>query len=460
MDSSDSELDIDTVRKTYLITYSQADLKRFPTRESFGKCVVEAFSLGKTKSRLLHWVCSQEAHKDGKKHYHVALKFDSNVRWKAAKVYMYNNKGISVHFSDKHYGYYAAYNYAVKYDKEPFLSPGHPNLPDAKYPKTKICSQALRRSTALKRKSLQNESEPTPSTSGVSSSQGSKKMKRLSNFEVSEYLLKNSIKNDTELLALANVQKEEGKTDLAEFILKKTPKALNELIACTWRMQEAPSRIDRANKSRFEVIVETVDKDCVPQCGGEWLVCAKQVLRNNKIHPFVFADALRNLLVKGRGKYRNIFICGPANCGKTFLLEPLLKIFHTFSNPATKTYAWLGVEDAEIILLNDFRWSAGLISWNDLLLLLEGQGVHFPAPKSQYARDIYLDKDTPVLATSKAPIVHMGRFGIEDQRETEMMTARWRFFSFHHQIDEREQKELVPCPSCFCTLVMLGADEQ
>ena len=164
-------------------------------------------------------------------------------------MYMYNNKGISVHFSDKHCGYYLAYDYAVKYDTEPVLSPGHPNPLDAKSPKTKICSQALRRSTALKRKSLQDESVPTPSTSGVRSSQGSKKMKRLLNFEVSEYLLKNNIKNDTELLALANVQKEEGKTDLAEFILKETPKALNELIACTWQMQGAPSRIDHAKKS-------------------------------------------------------------------------------------------------------------------------------------------------------------------------------------------------------------------
>eukprot|EP00112_Aurelia_sp_Birch-Aquarium-sp1_P014509 Seg314.3 transcript_id=Seg314.3/GoldUCD/mRNA.D3Y31 product="hypothetical protein" protein_id=Seg314.3/GoldUCD/D3Y31 len=184
MDSSDSELDFGSVRKTYFITYSRADLKRFPTRESFGKCVVEAFSLGKSKSRLLHWVCSQEEHKDGKKHYHVALKFDSNVRWKAAKMHLYHNKGISVHFSDKHYGYYAAYHYAVKHDEEPFLSQNHPNLSNAKSPKTKICSQALHRSTSLKRQSVPHESEPTPSTSGISSSQGSKKMRRLSNFEL------------------------------------------------------------------------------------------------------------------------------------------------------------------------------------------------------------------------------------------------------------------------------------
>ena len=108
----------------------------------------------------------------------------------------------------------------------------------------------------------------------------------------------------------------------------------------------------------------------------------------------MFADAVRSLLDKGCGKYRNIIIVGPANCGKTFLLEPLRIIFSTFSNPATTTYSWLGVEDAEIILLNDFRWSSELITWKDLLLLPEGQGLHFPAPKSQYAHTTFTSKET------------------------------------------------------------------
>lgn len=50
-------------------------------------------------------------------------------------------------------------------------------------------------------------------------------------------------------------------------------------------------------------------------------------------------------------------ITGPANCGKSFLIGPLSTIFRTFQNPATSSFAWVGVEDAEVIVLNDFRWS-------------------------------------------------------------------------------------------------------
>ena len=105
------------------------------------------------------------------------------------------------------------------------------------------------------------------------------------------------------------------------------------------------------------------------------------------------------LLQKGRGKYRNILITGPANCVKTFILNPLNDIFNTFTNPATGTFAWVGAELSEVVFLNDFRWTTEVLAWNDMLLLLEVQTVHLPAPKSHYARHITFDKDTPIFCT-------------------------------------------------------------
>ena len=118
----------------------------------------------------------------------------------------------------------------------------------------------------------------------------------------------------------------------------------------------------------------------------------------------VISDTIVKLFVMGPGKGRNINICGPANCGKKFMLDPLRVIFKSFLSTATCSYAWLGVEDKEIIFLNDFRYSPAIIPWSDLLLLLEGHIVHFAAPKPSYSEDILFEKDTPIFATSKAPI--------------------------------------------------------
>ena len=52
-----------------------------------------------------------------------------------------------------------------------------------------------------------------------------------------------------------------------------------------------------------------------------------------------------------------------------------------------------------------FRWSPQIIPWHDLLLMLEGQPVHLPAPKSHFCKDIVFDKDTPIFGTSKHELV-------------------------------------------------------
>ena len=52
----------------------------------------------------------------------------------------------------------------------------------------------------------------------------------LSVFDVSQIAIDKGIKTRTELLALANAQKKEGKTDLAEFITNRGYKAVDEAI--------------------------------------------------------------------------------------------------------------------------------------------------------------------------------------------------------------------------------------
>lgn len=142
-----------------------------------------------------------------------------------------------------------------------------------------------------------------------------------------------------------------------------------------------------------------------------------------------------------------------ANCGKTFLLNPLKVIYSSFSNPASTSFAWVGAEKAEIIFLNDFRWSPSIIQWHDFLLLLEGQLVHSPATKLHYAKDIVFNRDTPIFATGKNPIVFV-KNGMLDEKETEMMSVRCKVFRFHSQIPEEKQKDIPPCGKCFATLVL------
>ena len=191
---------------------------------------------------------------------------------------------------------------------------------------------------------------------------------------------------------------------MASFVLSSSSKYLNDPIENTWKTKNRRASIKLEKTTRMEILMKCQSESCVDSCDMKWYECARQVLQLNNISPFVFADAMSDLLAHGRGKFRNIMIVAPANCGKTFLLKPLEIIFRAFTNPANDKYVWFGADQAEVIVLQDFRWSSELICWKDLLLLLEGENVKLPYPKSQFATYVCINTDIRIFATSKAKI--------------------------------------------------------
>ena len=136
---------------------------------------------------------------------------------------------------------------------------------------------------------------------------------------------------------------------------------MDEALSVGWELEEAEKTLERNKLSRIDILYRHLGDECVAGCAGQWIEMAKEVLDRNNIRREDFAQAVRTLLEKGRGKYRNVYLKGPCNCAKTFLLNPLNTVFKTFSNPASTTFAWLGAQEAEVVFLNDFRWSAQII---------------------------------------------------------------------------------------------------
>ena len=92
-------------RRSCLVRYSQADLQLFPTRESFGSAVVEAFNTGSGKVKVDYWSCALEDHKDGGKHFHAALKLRERKGWLSAKNSLNSKYNIVVKFSESYDDY-------------------------------------------------------------------------------------------------------------------------------------------------------------------------------------------------------------------------------------------------------------------------------------------------------------------------------------------------------------------
>ena len=131
-------------RRTYLVACSQADLKKFPTRESFGAMLEAKFNAGPGKARVSHWACCLEEHQEGGFHYHVSLKLSAPKKWLMVKNTIAKEHNVTVHLSDNHDNYIAAYKYVCKTDNQVFHSVSHPDLSEIGPPKTKNSNKAHR----------------------------------------------------------------------------------------------------------------------------------------------------------------------------------------------------------------------------------------------------------------------------------------------------------------------------
>ena len=446
-------LDVRDQRRSFLITYTQADLEKVPNCMRFAEIVLQGFNEGPSNREVSQWACCMEDHADGGKHYHLAILFSGARRWIGIKNSIMQTHGVNLHFSSQHVGYVAAYRYLLKSNaiEDVLHSPGHTDMQTIKRPKTKDAMKG-NSSKGKKRKSSVDKNQIEPPL----------KRARLNNSEVSLFIVKNSIKSKTELMRIANERLKCGDSDLHTFIVNRTPKSLCDLITTTWELENAQSVIDKKTRSRISVVQEFASQECQPECGGKWMRLARQVLQLNNINAYVFGNALRQCLIKGRRKHTNVLLFGPRNCGKSFLLDPMEKMFTCFLNPAKGKYAWVNLDECDVAILQDFRWNSETISWSDLLLLLEGQTVHLPRPRNLFATDLELPRSNtiPFFATSKSIIEYIGPFDTRDEQETDMMSVRWNTFQFTHKFAKQDIVEVDSCPNCFSKLVLLGADDE
>ena len=266
-DFQSTELDVRQSRRVYLITYSKANTKMFPTRESFATAVAVAFA--KTGAEISHWACCLENHKDNGIHYHMIISTSKLRRWKSVKDYLAQKYRIVVNFSDKSLGYVAGYRYICKSDAAVLHSANHTDLQNIGSPRTKTCMSVNRTKNSVIRRSSENKrSSLEPSKGGPPEK---KKSKRLTFTDVGEYILDNNIRSYTSLQAIAMRRREEGEKDLFGFLARNTSKNVQDLIERVWSMRDASNKENEVVLSRLEKLSAAGNQECRPECIGKWL---------------------------------------------------------------------------------------------------------------------------------------------------------------------------------------------
>ena len=154
--------------------------------------------------------------------------------------------------------------------------------------------------------------------------------------------------------------------------------------------------------------------------------------------------------------------CVPYPMGSREFSWPYMGISTSFGSHDRYARFWL-VEKffAALWLVTD--WSSPMyylpfIQWyDDCILMLDGQLFHFPARKSQNAKEIVFRIDTPVCIITKTAITLAQKFtwwqGKRD--DTWSMTAvRWKIFLFYALIPHKRQKKIPLCKKCFAIRIL------
>ena len=89
------------------------------------------------------------------------------------------------------------------------------------------------------------------------------------------------------------------------------------------------------------------------------------------------------------------------------------KLYKWYQIAQRTTYAWTGLDEAEVAFLNDFCWSKELIAWHELLNLLKGTPCKLSRPKNVFATDLSIPRSNgiPFCATGIKSIESVEAYG-------------------------------------------------
>ena len=449
-------------KRVYLVTFSHpkaATAKdgaalRAPssyTRKQIAEAMLDAVEKTNgsrlTPLRLQLMCVFREKHGSGALRDHLGLLAARAFRFRPLKLVLLRDYGLASHWSCTHEGYAScvAYGYMAtpkkpqaELDKEAYLWPEdkHPLLEEAsRAPVTAKATAAARERGRLKR-----------------SEEG--KEERFEDIDVWPVVVRENIPDAPEgpdvLMAYA---KRRGGPAMVKFLFRNWPK-VPDLIARSWKVERVEVYVDRAKKSRMDLLEEATQASC--ECGGHWVGMARDLFAKNSLNEEEWRSAVLGSLKNGRSKGTLVCHAGhKGNEGKSSLLEPLESVCGedcVFNAPPKGGFPLLGLEKCRLALLDDWRFNEDIIGYPLQLLWFEGKPIVIARPQNQCAGHLKYTKDDPIFITTlMSDITNVKGKKIEGG-DVEMMLRRLKIFEFSHALEA--PCKVPACGRCFARFLL------
>lgn len=285
---------------------------------------------------------------------------------------------------------------------------------------------------------------------------GATRQTRLTPLQVYDLCTTRGVKDVESAWSLAKAMEEEGDRGLLAWLLEC--RDVEGFVAKVCMANESAENKRRENLGRLGLLREAARQACTCDTPGQWGHLARATLwRNGLMGPF--QKAMYDTLERGREKKTNLFLLGPANAGKSFLVKPLTLLFRCYSRPDGGTHQLETLIAKELVYLNDFTWDEKWLGWAYLKTFMEGDHVSVARPKNR-GGNVEFTRDSPIIGTCCAPIqlfarVHGNHFALH-QAETDQMDARATYLRMDVPMPADAIVKCNACTKCAAVLYLEG----
>ncbi len=286
---------------------------------------------------------------------------------------------------------------------------------------------------------------------------GGGRQTRLTPLAAYDLCRQHSIKDTVAAWAMARTLEAQGDRGLLAFLLE-----CRDVDAFVGKVRAAEQSVEtqrRERVGRIGLLREAAAGECSCAMPGLWQTLADQTLQRNGIGGD-FEKAIYTALLQGRSKKTNVFLLGPTNAAKSFLVKPLSLLLRCYTVPDGGNYQLEALVDKELLYLNGFSWDEKWLKWSYFKTLLEGAEAIMVARPKNKGGDVPWARDCPVIGTCSAQIqlfCRTGRAWALHEGETAQMNSRVQYFRMEQSLAEEAIIQCAPCMKCAAAVYLRGA---
>ena len=395
-------------------------------------------------------------------HYHVALQAKRSFRFLPFKRALRVHHQLATHWSCDHGAFYSTVRYCA--------------LPGPKKPQPELDPEPRLWSAKLDGKSL-FELCQEPVTAAALQQRHEKKVRaalevgkpepKATEMDLYAAIVKGGFRNTPDdrhaCLRLIAYLKDTAPA-LYTYAFKIRAK-LPGLIDDVWSWEAVDGSLAALSMGRMGRLQHTASQPC--QCGGEWAQKAGEVMRNNGVVPHELFSDITHSLHHGRGpSVRVLVLAGRyGGEGKSFMLAPLRSIFGpegVQESPQPGSFPLLGLEEKQVVLLDEWRFDEKVMRMATQLLWYEGKPFPIARPQNQAGQvgHILYQGTAPIFVTTKAgDLEHFRRAADWARRhgqpsEYTMLLRRLKVYTLQVPTPTLGEATIPDCGTCFARMAM------